>query len=145
MTAMSHADAPWDAVLGVGDVVHAARAEMLRSGGGAQFTERELACVQARFGSAWTAECYVEDPHKIAGYTFACALLVNLVMAHCLTDGNKRLAWISFTMALARIGLDLDASTEEAERFCLQVITSGLDHGAVARWVSGRAIALDAG
>lgn len=140
---MTHGDAPWDAILGVTDAIRVAQVEMIRSGGGAEFTVREVACVQGRFGSAWTAECYVDDPHKIVGYTFACALLVNLVMAHCLTDGNKRLAWICFTMALARIGLDLEASPEEAERFCVRVITEGLDHGAVARWASARAFALD--
>ncbi len=140
---MTLENCPWEVVLGASDAIRAARQEMLRSGGGAAFTPGEVGCVRARFGSAWTNECYVEDPSKITGYTFACALLVNLIRAHCLQDGNKRLAWISFTMALARIGFDLDASTDEAEEFCIRIITKGLGHDVVAGWASERVVELD--
>jgi prophage maintenance system killer protein len=53
---------------------------------------------------------------------------VNLLMGHCLTDGNKRLAWICLTLALARIDCDLEADDEAAERLCLDVVTRHLDH-----------------
>ena len=76
-------------ILGIPDAIRETRAEMLRSGGGAQFNSSERECVHARFGSAWTSERYVDDPHKILGYIFACALLVNLIRAHCLLDGKQ--------------------------------------------------------
>lgn len=139
---MSGGARPWDDVLRIAEAIAAARQEMLRSRGGTRFNAGEMACVEARFGSAWTSECYVEDPRKIPGFTFACALLVNLLMGHCLTDGNKRLAWICLTLALARIGCDLEADDEAAERLCLDVVTRHLDHAAVARWVAGRIVPL---
>jgi len=140
---MTSPRAPWGAILDVPDVIDVTRSEMVRSGGGTPFNASEVECVQARFGTAWTSECYVADSDKIEGYTFACALLVNLSRAHCLTDGNKRLAWISFTMALARLGFGLEASTDEAEQFCIRIIVEGLDHGVVAAWASDRIIELE--
>ena len=46
-------------------------------------------------------------------------------------------------MALARIGLDLEASDEEAEQFCLEILRRSLDYSAVARWAGDRVVELD--
>jgi prophage maintenance system killer protein len=129
---------PWDSILTVDQLVVAARQEFERSRGGAQFTATELECVRGKFGNAWSAELYVDDPELVSGFVFACALLVGLIRGHCLVDGNKRVGWLALTLILARLGLDIEASPEEAEQLCLDVIAGTVDRVGVAQWLAPR-------
>jgi len=133
---------PWEHLLRVSDAVATARVEMARSGGGTSFSAKEIDCTRGRFGSAWTAELYDDDEHKEEGLSFACALLVHIAKGHCLTDGNKRLAWISFALVLTQLGLELEASEDEAADFLLKILSESLEYTDVCRWASERLVPL---
>jgi death on curing protein len=113
------ASKPWDHLTSLEHLVELAGAVFARTGGGSSFNARELACVEGKLGSAWTAELYVDDSDKVEGFVFAAHLMFALIRGHCLVDGNKRVAWIALIDTLARLGWSVESSDDDAVDFCL--------------------------
>lgn len=135
----------WSEYLSIEELTKTAAAEFERSRGGDAFNESTTDCVVGFLNNAWSAELYVEDGDAQRGFVFACASLVSLMRGHCLRDGNKRLAWIAFAMTLARIHLAIDATDDEAEELCLNVLRSKWERDDVARWAHRRVVPLGYG
>lgn len=69
------------------------------------------------------AELYSGSDDAKQGLCFAGCLLFYLVKNHCFVDGNKRVAWASCMEVLRSLGLTVNATDDEAEAFCINVIT----------------------
>jgi death on curing protein len=59
--------------------------------------------------------------------TKAAALLHSLARNHPLVDGNKRLAWLATYVFLAKNGVELDPSDDDAYELVVAVATGELD------------------
>ena len=60
-------------------------------------------------------------------FTKAAALMHSLVANHPLVDGNKRLAWLATYVFLAKNGIVLDPSDDEAYRLVIAVADGSID------------------
>jgi death-on-curing protein len=83
-------------------------------------TPPSVGCVERSVGGAWNAELYtapIDSPTYLPGLVFAGHLLLYLAKNHCYLDGNKRVAWSAFAAVLARVGLDLDITDDQAFGF----------------------------
>ncbi|MBE2316096.1 type II toxin-antitoxin system death-on-curing family toxin [Solirubrobacter sp. CPCC 204708] len=60
-------------------------------------------------------------------FTKAAALLHSLASNHPLIDGNKRLAWLSTYVFLAKNGVELDPVEDDAYQFVIAVAAGELD------------------
>jgi len=60
-------------------------------------------------------------------FTKAAALLHSLARNHPLVDGNKRLAWLSTYVFLAKNGVELDAEEDAAYDFVIAVASGSID------------------
>jgi prophage maintenance system killer protein len=117
--------------------------EMIRRGGAPD--SGKPGCVDGALGTAWLAEQYAtgEIANVLSGFIFACFALRGLAQNHCLTDGNKRLAWIAFIETLAALHLTVDVDEAEAAEFVTKVIVDHLTGEDVARWAEARLAVLD--
>jgi death-on-curing protein len=101
-------------------------------------------CVHAALGAAYNAELYAPENEQegfIQGILFASYLLFYLATKHCYTDGNKRISWACMTFVLLSFGLTIEATEDEAVRFCLDVASGKIKSGsAVTTWVSQRLV-----
>lgn len=133
----------WTDVLRLDELMTTHGREMLRRGG--QPESGKPGCIEGALGSAWLAEKYAAEdtPRVVPGFVFACFALRGLAFNHCLTDGNKRLAWIAFVETLASIQLTVDVAPDEAAAFVERVIVEHLSGEDVVRWAAERITILD--
>jgi prophage maintenance system killer protein len=135
----------WTEVISLDHLMTTHGQEMVRRGGAPD--PGKPGCVEGALGTAWLAEKYAtgEIANVIAGFIFACFALRGLALNHCLTDGNKRLAWIAFIETLAALQLTVDVDEMEAAAFVTTVIVDHLTGEDVARWAEARLAVLDLG
>jgi death-on-curing protein len=107
---------------------------------GGLMTEPKEGCVEGSLGNAWTAESYHEGAdQELAGLTFAACTLLYLATNHCFTDGNKRVSWMALTDILAKLGLMVEATQDEAEAFVKQIADGSLrERPKVVAWIAER-------
>jgi len=118
LEACSVIEQPW-ADLVLIDEVLVIHAECIRRFGG-DSPEPKEGCVEGSLGAAWNAELYSGSQEALQDLCFAGCLLFYLVRNHCFVDGNN----VSHGMEILRsLGLTVNATDEEAEMFCLDVIT----------------------
>jgi death on curing protein len=106
---------------------------------GGNFSTPRDGCVEGSLGAAWSFELYMATPDARQGLSFSGALLFYLIKNHCFTDGNKRIAWLSAIEVLRMLGLTVSADADEAEQFCLDVISGTIkDTSGVVSWIARR-------
>lgn len=129
---------PWSELISVGLVMEL-RDEGIRRYGGILATKPPAECVAGSLGAAWSAGLYREPEEARRGLCFAGHVLFYLAKNHCFTEGNKRAAWAAAIEILARLGLTVTATTDEAWELIDAVIAGRIanaDH--VIIWLSGR-------
>ncbi len=105
-------------------------------------------CVDAALGSAYNAELYstaeVDSDQVVKGLYFCGHLLFSLTKRHCYLDGNKRIAWACAGYVLLKLGLTIQATTEEAASF-IESIAKGEIQSAeqVIFWIADRLMSID--
>lgn len=72
----------------------------------------------------------------------AAVLLRGIVAAHAFEDGNKRTAWMSCVVFLARNGLTLRAHPREAADRVVSVATDHPPIEEIERWLATRSVAI---
>jgi death-on-curing protein len=128
---------PWEHLTGLDEIIQL-HEDGIRRYGGDLSTPRE-GCVEGSLGAAWSFELYMASPDAYEGLCFCSGLLYYLVKNHCFTDGNKRIAWMAAMESLRVLGLTVKASDDEAEQFCLDVISGSVkDATAVVSWIASR-------
>jgi death-on-curing protein len=106
---------------------------------GGDFSPPQAGCIDRSLGAAWNLDIYGSAEGAIPCIGFCAGLLYYLVMNHCFTDGNKRIGWMSAMEALCSLGLTVKASDEEAENFCLDIISGSVKHATdVIPWLAKR-------
>lgn len=101
-------------------------------------------CAEGVLGNAWSGELYQESRDLRPGLFFAAAVLVYLAKGHCFSDGNKRVAWLTLLDALSALGLDLEATEDDAADFVLEIAASPKPRvDDVLRWLAARVVASD--
>jgi len=129
---------PWDHLISIQGVVDF-RAEGIRRYGGAMMTKPPEDCIDASLGAAWSAGLYREPEESKPGLCFAAHVLYYISRNHCFTEGNKRAAWLSTMEILARLGLTVRATVEEAFTMMEDVIKGGIpDADGVIFWMESR-------
>lgn len=79
-------------------------------------------CVDTAIGTAYLGAHYdTEEDGELDPLNVAGRLLHHLVTKHCFTDGNKRAGWGACVDILARYGVTLDVSDDEAVEFVLDI------------------------
>lgn len=138
---------PWSNLITISQIseIHA---ECITRFGGDSTSDAIEGCVEGSVGNAWNAELYQENTDALRGLCFAGCLFFYLVKNHCFIDGNKRVAWASCMEVLRSLGLTVSATDDEAEEFCLQVITgtgkvtNGIE---ASRWLASRLVSIEDG
>jgi death-on-curing protein len=113
---------PWARFVSFEEVLDI-HAECIKLFGGDATPTPKDGCVEGSLGAAWNAELYSGAEDSTEGLCFAGCVLFYLVKNHCFVDGNKRVAWAACMEALRSLGLTVAATDDEAETFCLEVIT----------------------
>ncbi|NBD09792.1 MULTISPECIES: type II toxin-antitoxin system death-on-curing family toxin [Corallococcus] len=85
---------------------------------------RDALCPGATLGAAWSAEEYNARPGAVPGLMFAVYLLFYFATKQCFVDGNKRIAWLAMSEVLAGMGLEVDASDDEAEALVMAIASN---------------------
>ena len=100
------------------DVLQLHAEQIERFGGDPTFYEHTLRCVSGAVGNAYQNAHYLaaEESGAVSLYS-ACLLLLYLAKDHCFCDGNKRTAWYATTFVLAKEGLTIKVTQEEAAAF----------------------------
>jgi death-on-curing protein len=128
---------PWVNLITVDDILDL-HGEGIKRHGGDLSTPQE-GCLERSLGAAWSLEVYGSPDDAIPCLSFCAGLLYYLVMNHCFTDGNKRIGWMSAMEALRSKGLTIAASDDEAEKFCLDIISGTIKHATdVVPWLAKR-------
>lgn len=105
---------------------------------------RDRDCPRRSVEASLTAALYAmeaidDEPDPL---TVSVHLLFYLARNHCYSDGNKRVAWLTFVEQLAVVGLDIEATQQEVELFVVEVAGGNLDVAAMSAWVAPRLTAL---
>jgi death on curing protein len=129
---------PWSELISVSLVIEL-RDEGMRRYGGILATKPPEDCVEGSLGAAWNAGLYREPEEARRGLCFAGHLLFYLARNHCFTEGNKRAAWASTLEVLARLGLTVRTTTDEAWEMINSVIEGRIGGAdAVVVWLAER-------
>lgn len=129
---------PWSDLISAATVVEL-RDEGMRRYGGILATKPPGDCVEGSLGAAWSAGLYREPEEAKRGLCFAGHLLFYLTKNHCFTEGNKRAAWSSMIESLARLGLTVNATIDQAWEMMDAVIRGGIaDADTVVLWIADR-------
>lgn len=135
---------PWESLISLERIMELHGKAMTKVGQAPTVDRKTRDCVDGRLGNAWTGESYVGDARDARpGLCFAGFLLFYLVRDHCFPDGNKRIGWVAAMEILARIGLTVKATDDEATDFVTRIadqerddsVKSGLD---ASLWLAGR-------
>ncbi len=106
---------------------------------GGDFSDPQTGCIERSLGAAWSLEVYGSPADALPCLSFCAGLLYYLVMNHCFTDGNKRVGWMSAMEALRSLGLTIKATDDEAEQFCLDIISGAVKRATdVIPWLAKR-------
>jgi death-on-curing protein len=128
---------PWAELITV-EIVRDLHREGLRRHGGAP-SEPIEGCLEGSLGNAWTAQLYREPEGAKHGLCFAAHALCYLAKNHCFSDGNKRVGWLTAMESLARLGLTVRASDDEAEEMIVQFLVGDIpDVDGVISWLADR-------
>jgi len=86
----------------------------------------------------------VDSDQVVKGLYFCGHLLFSLTKRHCYLDGNKRIAWACAGYVLLKLGLTIQATTEEAASF-IESIAKGEIQSAeqVIFWIADRLMSID--
>lgn len=110
-----------------------------RYGGDPTQRRQDADCVDGRIGSAANAASYCAEGDADAGLILAAYLLFYLAKDHCFVDGNKRVAWLATVEVLKNLQLTINATTEEAYGFMLDISAGNVRHAEdVALWLAER-------
>lgn len=120
----------------------ALHAEAIKAFGGVQGLV-DPGCPDATLGAAWTAVGYDEIGESLPHLVFAARSLYYFATKQCFADGNKRVAWLAMCETLSRIGLEVDASSDEAIAFVQSVARKETKYEAVFDWISRRVRAVE--
>lgn len=119
---------PWSGLITSADI-HWLYGEGIKRKGGTGSHSKD-GCVDAALGAAYTAELYsmpeVNDETVITGIIFCGYLMFYLITKHCWVDGNKRVAWECAMWVLLKLGLTVQASDDDAERFCVALASGDI-------------------
>lgn len=132
-------DTPWERVISTQVLLELYASRMEKYGGDP--SGPRPGCLEGCLGNAWTAESYRlgdEEDTLRPGLTFAAYLLYYLAHDHCFADGNKRVAWSAMIFVMGYWGLTIDAITDEAEAFMLDVVGKKLDQDDAVIWIAER-------
>lgn len=134
---------PWKEWIDI-DIIHSLYADGINKYGGLGSPSKD-GCVDAALGAAYSAELYsmpeMDSETVVAGIAFVGYLLFYLATKHCWTDGNKRVSWASAMWVLAKLGLSVQATDEEAIEYCLQIADGKIDKGEdVVNWIAERLV-----
>ena len=128
---------PWTKLISIDSIIDL-HSEGISKYGGDHSPPHE-GCLERSVGAAWSLEVYGTPYGSLPSLSFCAGLLYYLVKNHCFTDGNKRIAWIAAMESLRTLGLTIEASDDEAEQFCLDVISGKLKHATdVVAWFARR-------
>jgi prophage maintenance system killer protein len=129
----------WTDIIKLDELMATHGREVARSGGDLD-TKGKPGCIEGALGTAWIAEQYAtaDSPMAMPGFIFACFALRGLAMNHCLSDGNKRLAWIAFVETLASLQLTVAVDEKSAAEFVEKIIIEHLTGEDVVKWAESR-------
>jgi death-on-curing protein len=128
---------PWAHLLNYETVIELHREGIERFGG--DLSAPQPGCLERSLGAAWSLELYAAPEDARQCLCFCSGLIYYLVKNHCFTDGNKRIAWMAAMEALRCLGLTVLATDDEAEKFCLDVISGEIKNAIdVVPWVAQR-------
>jgi death-on-curing protein len=129
---------PWSELITVRLVLDF-RDEGIKRYGGLLATKPAEDCIEGSLGAAWSAGLYREPEEAKRGLCFTAHALYYIAKNHCFTEGNKRAAWMSAIEILARLGLTVNTTIEEAFGMMEGIIKghiSGPDE--VTHWLAER-------
>lgn len=128
---------PWVNLITVESILELHAEGIERYGG--DYSMPQEGCVERSLGAAWSLEVYGSPADARPCLSFCAGLLYYLVMNHCFTDGNKRIGWMSVTETLRSLGLTIEATDDEAEKFCLDIISGAVKRATdVVPWLAHR-------
>lgn len=128
---------PWVSLITVDGILYL-HAEGIKKYGG-DFSGPREGCLEGSLGAAWNLELYAAPEGSLKCLSFCAGLLYYLVKNHCFTDGNKRIAWMAAMESIRTLGLTVKASDDEAEKFCMDVISGTIKHATdVVSWLAKR-------
>lgn len=134
----------WESLISKERILALHREAINRYGGDPTQRLADVGCVEGRIGSAATAVGYLEAGDEDCGLILAAYLLFYLARDHCFVDGNKRVAWMAATEVFRNLRLTINASSDEAEEFVVDVSRGALrDASAVAIWFAERLEAVE--
>jgi death-on-curing protein len=134
---------PWASIISI-EEIDAIHQLSIKQFGGDSSAQSSEGCIERSVGAAWTADLYSSSENSTPGLCFSGCLLFYLIMNHCFVDGNKRTAWSSCMECLRQYGLTLNASTDEAEAFCLKIIDREIKNAVeVSIWLAPRLVAFE--
>ena len=135
--------APWSQLISM-DTVLELQQEGISRYGGINTANPKDGCVERSLGAAWNAELYMANEDALQGLLFAGCLLFYLAKNHCFIDGNKRVAWMAAMEVLLRLDLTLDISEDEAEAYCLSILSGEVAEATdVSVWMADRVAAIE--
>jgi death on curing protein len=117
-------------------VIELRNAAVVRYGGDATSRETDLDCAERSVHAATMASHYINNEERIDPLQVAAYLLYYLALNHCFIDGNKRTAWMACADVLLLHGLEIVASTDEAENLVMRVESKEVDREGVLAWMS---------
>jgi death-on-curing protein len=142
---MNGATTPWTRWISY-EEVHDLYAKGISLYGGTGSKSKD-GCVDGALGAAYSGELYsateVDGEYVVSGLPFCGFLLYYLGSKHCFVDGNKRVAWLSATTVLLKMGLTLNVTDAEAEAFCLEIASGNIESADAVRWVADHLKAIE--
>ncbi len=128
---------PWLNLITVDGILDL-HAEGIQKHGG-DLSKPQEGCLERSLGAAWYLHLYATPEGGLPYLSFCGGVLYYLVMNHCFTDGNKRIGWTAAMEILRTLGVSIKASDDEAEKFCLDVISGAIEQATdVVSWFAKR-------
>lgn len=116
--------------------------ELINRFGGSHTSPVPDACLDKTISAAHYAELYAGN-EDASGLCFTGALMFYVVENHCFLDGNKRTGLAIALWLLARFGLTLSCSQDEARDFCLAIASGLRTREQVVLWLAGHLEAIE--
>lgn len=136
---MTGAAPAWPPLVSSARVVELHAAAVAHAGGTTEL--RDVGLLESAVSGAHTASLYRTGADSPEPLGLAAYLLVYIARNHAFVDGNKRVAWLAMEDQLFLVGLGIDATTDDAERLVLDVVTGQLDADGVIAWLAQRLVA----
>jgi death-on-curing protein len=133
-------DPPWGDLISHEDVLRLHSRGLREYGGDGDSSELGEGCIDGTLGAAWSAGEYLEEAKAIPGLVFAAYVLHHLAVKSCFLDGNKRVAWLVAVNVLARVGVTLSASEEEAYEMITEMLVESREPAFVVQWLAAHLV-----